>query len=342
VNGPEVWWEGVSHKQIIDWINAGPGTNGMDALAERLTKLAETLNRIADLKNTVLQRINSGEWSGSAAEVAAQAVQMMRDFDDTMVHRSLMNTLAIHGQADNAAWAKANVPPLVDTHAAQVPTGNLIDVLNSTVDHQQHLRAVKEAEEQARRVMREYEAMTVDRIAAQGPPVPTPGAGRDPVGREPDGSTPAGTDLSRTEPSGTAGGHSFASSPVGVVAEAPRTAGSPVGGIIGGPGGEGPPHGGRPGGEPRVGERGSQSGTGLRGGTTEMVGRGGPRGNSTGVAPFGTATRGNPDDDKEHQVKYALTGAEIFEPDNDDGLLHDPFRPGSFVAPASIGDDDDE
>jgi hypothetical protein len=37
-----------------------------------------------------------------------------------------------------------------------------------------------------------------------------------------------------------------------------------------------------------------------------------------------------------------VPGSEIFEPDNDGGLLYDPFRPGSFVAPASIGDDDDE
>lgn len=47
-------------------------------------------------------------------------------------------------------------------------------------------------------------------------------------------------------------------------------------------------------------------------------------------------------EDNEHKARYAILGAEIFEPDNDDGLLHDPFRPGSFVAPSSIGDDDDE
>jgi len=57
---------------------------------------------------------------------------------------------------------------------------------------------------------------------------------------------------------------------------------------------------------------------------------------------MGTAGPTRSDEDKDHQVKYGVLGSEIFEPDNEDGLLRDPFRPGSFVAPATIGDDDDE
>jgi hypothetical protein len=87
---------------------------------------------------------------------------------------------------------------------------------------------------------------------------------------------------------------------------------------------------------------GAHPGTGFhqragRGGVGEVLGRA-TRGGQFGVVPSGAAKS---DEDKEHRGRYAVPESEIFEPDNDDGLLHDPFHPGSYVAPASIGDDDE-
>ncbi|MCA1655720.1 MAG: hypothetical protein LC635_04600, partial [Pseudonocardiaceae bacterium] len=353
-----------------------------------------------------LQRVNAGEWSGNAATVAAGAMQVMRDFDDTMGHHGTTSTLAAFGQSGNAGWARSSVPPVVDARPVQIPSGSPLDVLNATEDYHEQQAAAKDAEERARQVMRDYQTMTTDRIEAMPPLSPAPqvvvaghedtitprpgdtGPGSDgssngyvpPRGGEPgDGDTgggtgggtaaprpggaaqggppvpvpPSVTEPSATDPSGTAGTRPpLTPSPVGAapatVGEPPRPTAAPFVGF-GGPGadgGRGPLRGGHPSGGagPRVGEPGSR---GAQPGTGQVLGRGGAasgatRGGAPGMAPFGAPGPGRTDEDKDHQVKYGVPGSEIFEPDHDDGLLHDPFRPGSYVAPASIGDDEDE
>jgi hypothetical protein len=417
MSGPDVRWEGVSHEQIVAWTSKGRGAKVTELLEARLTSAAEALNQTADLINTTLQRVNGGEWTGNAATVAAAAMQVMRDFDDTMGHHGTTSTLAAFGQSDNADWAKASVPPVVDMRPPQSPTGNPADLLALTEDFHDQVHAAKDAETRARQVMSDYTAMTTDRIAAMprlAPPpqvvladpgdtitsAPRPGDSPDgsshdyvpPRGGKPDGGDtsgnaaaprpggtvpagpqggppiplpPAGTDRFGTAPSGTAPSGTAPPGTGGIrppltlspgggpVGEPPRTF-SPVGGFtrtVGGPGvegGRGPLRGGGQTGGiggPRPGEpgaRGAHPGVGARGGAAEILGRSGTaRGGAPGMAPLGAAGRSESDEDKDHQVKYGVPGSEIFEPDHDDGLLHDPFHPGSYVAPASIGEEDE-
>src|SRR5690349_7894713 len=123
MTGPDVWWPGVSHTQIVDWIRKGRGAAVTETLEACLKSLAKALNDNANLANTVLQRVNGGEWTGSAAGVAAQAMEVMRDFDDTMGHRGETNNLAAFGQSDNSSWVRASVPPVVDAWSGLLPTG---------------------------------------------------------------------------------------------------------------------------------------------------------------------------------------------------------------------------
>ena len=76
-----------------------------------------------------------------------------------------------------------------------------------------------------------------------------------------------------------------------------------------------------------------------RGGVPALAGRSAGTGSPLGVVPGGHGR--SADEDKEHHDRYAVSESEIFEPGNDDGVLHDPFRPGSHVAPPAIGDDDE-
>ncbi|MFC4857967.1 hypothetical protein ACFPCV_31080 [Actinophytocola glycyrrhizae] len=399
---PDVRWDDVSHQQIVAWTRHGLGAAATERLEERLTSVAEALADNSDDVNATLQRVDGGEWTGSAATAAAAAMRVVRDFDDILGHHGRMNVLAAFGQSDNANWARANVPPCVDVRAAQQPTGSPLDALGATADHQHQLRAAKDAEERARQVMRQYHSMTTARVAALPPLSPAPRvvittsdgitvpSGGDPAGGHvaprgtrsgdgfPDvvdvreaGSRPA----DRPPPDGPAvpapgrtGSSSFSPgipAPSGAPAAnggAPTTASGsaptrepdvvrgPLPGSgqpgSGGQPGNGQPGGGQPGSRARDGRPGDVVGVhpgdralraGGRGGLADVQGQAARGGAPFGVTP-GTAGKA---EDQERRGRYAVPGSEIFEPDNDDGLLHDPFRPGSYVAPASIGDDDE-
>jgi hypothetical protein len=385
MNRPDVRWEHVSHREIVDWVTQGRGAAVTERLEARLRSVAAALNANAELANGVLRQVDGGAWTGTAATVAAQAMRVLRDFDDTMRHHGEMNNLAAFGQSDNSSWVRANVPAVVET--PRFPTGSPIDVLDSTVDYYYQLRAVKDAEEQARQVMRDYETMTVERITSLPPLAPAPQvvvSGREDtivVDQLPprDGVPDEGDGPRQSEPEdhepllshedaqqrrgdadgiGSSGHHSVGTPPVGDAGGDALPGGSsqtdPSGarsslsgdgaaghadettrpitgpGVVGSEGDREPPRVGVP--SVRGGHGGAPRGEG------ETYGRA-KQGGLTGVAPTGTRQS---DEDKEHQVRYRVPGSEIFEPDNVDGLLHDPFRPGSYVVPGSIGDDDDE
>src|SRR5690606_8740208 len=125
----------------------------------------------------------------------------------------------------------------------------------------------------------------------------------------------------------------------------PLTGGGPRGGGDAGNG-----RGGKTGQGPRTagpgpGGRGGPA-LGLRGGTpADSITKTGSAGRpaASGVAPVGAAGgAGRREEDEEHKARYGLLSSEYFEPETEDGYLVDPFRAGSFVAPETIGDEDDE
>lgn len=389
MSGPDVRWEGIPHQQIVFWVACGRGAKVTEVLEERLTTAAEALAQTADLANATLQRVNAGEWTGSAATLAAQAMQVARDFDDVMGHHGKMGSLAAFGQSDNADWAKSSVPPVASV-VSPAPTGSLIDMVNATRDYHEQLQAAKDAEEQARRVMRDYESMTSDRVAAMPPLSPPPRLvaadaadtivvgpdGRDDLVRGDDAPRPGGApaadqpDGGRSGPGATGPSAGTAVTPQGVSGRGDSVAGG-TGTVPGGDRGSGSGIGLLPADDRRgsggsdqrgfggfVGDRrgpagsvggdrrgvgdGDRRGSGGLGGARIVAGGGrGASAGAHGLAPL-AAGRGPVDEERDHRVKYGLAGSEIFEPDHDDGLLHDPYRPGSFVAPATIGDDEDE
>lgn len=367
MTGPDVRWDGVSHGQIVDWVGRGRGAAVTEILEDRLRSVAEALSANADRVNGILQKVHGGEWTGNAATVAAQAMRVLRDFDDTMRHHGVTNHLAAFGQSDNSSWVRASVPPLVDLWPALQPSGGPLDVLSSTEDMYDRLRAAKDAEEQARRVMREYETMTVERVTSLPPLAPAPQVVVDghedtivvaPVdhvvprdhGRD-EGGGPRRTE-DDPQPSGGTDrppvGDRRGSSEHGLVGGGPgRTDAASASFPVGGGGNSAAPGGGghsaaptRPvGGTEFVAPGDRVSGPGDRRGFVEVVRRG-RYGGLNGFAPVAGQRRS--DEDTEHENRYAVPESTIFEPDNVGGLFYDPFRPGSFVVPGSIGDDDDE
>jgi hypothetical protein len=384
VSTPDTRWDYYRHVQIAEWANSGRGAAVTELLEARLKSVAEVLKGSADTINGIMQHVSGGEWTGNAATLATQAMRVLRDFDDMLGHHGEMNSLAAYGQSDNSSWVRVSVPAVVDVQAPQIPTGGPIDILNSTVDYHHQVQAARDAEERARQVMREYETMTVGRIAALPPLSPPPqvvvavsgtapridlGPGNGPRDQQglsqvdkPNDPTrseapalqqvpPGGSSEDRsadnggpsTDPSGVSDGQPPLVSRVsgGHTGEAARTGPVPVGGfspVVSEPGTR--QLSGRPPNLAVPREAGARPGAGTRG--AEVWGRGSKQVGAAGITPVGAAGPGRSDEDKDHQAKYLVPGSEIFEPDNDDGLLHDPFRPGSYVAPATIGDEDDE
>lgn len=381
---PDVRWEGWSHEQIHRRVSEGPGAAVTERLEARLASVSRALYENSDQVNATLQRVDGGEWDGGSAATAAAAMRVVRDFDDILGHHGKLNGLAAFGQSDNAAWARANVPPYVDVRALATPTGDPLDAFNATVDHHRALRAAKDAEERAREVMRQYQTMTTTRIAALPPlspaprlvvftdtaqpesalhprarardvvshadqpdngtptPAPRPGPGeRFPTG---DPGLPAGVappPAGRDTPPNAADQHRNA-----VSAATAASAGLPaVPDAVRGPWESAPPD------TPRTAPPGARPESVLQDPRPGLIGmtprppRGGfttvPRRNGGG--PLGVVPGGNgrSDDDKEHHDRYAVSESAIFEPEDDDGTLHDPFRPGSHVAPPAIGADDE-
>lgn len=177
-------------------------------------------------------------------------------------------------------------------------------------------------------------------------PAGTPGEANGPAAPPPSGAAGAATGSSPVEPPP---GERATTNTEGT------TRASAVGGVGARPGADGPLPGPdvirRDGGHAGAGPRDADPGgrglgahpgagplrAGGRGGVADVLGRA-TRGEPFGVAPGGARKA---EEDGERRGRYAVPGSEIFEPDNDDGLLHDPFRPGSYVAPASIGDEDE-
>ncbi|MFL6127093.1 hypothetical protein [Actinophytocola sp.] len=173
MTGPDVRWEGVSHRQIVAGVDRGPGAAATEALEARLERVTRALGENAGLADAVLREIDGG-WTGDAATVTAETLRLLRDFDDAMRHHGEMTGLTASGQSDGSSRVRASMPPVADPWPSLFPTGGPIDVLNSTVDVDHQLRAAREAEERARQVMRGYESTTVERVASLPPLSPAP------------------------------------------------------------------------------------------------------------------------------------------------------------------------
>lgn len=377
---PDVRWEGWSHRQIHERVSGGPGAAVTERLEARLASVSRALYENSDQVNATLQRVDGGEWDGGTATAAAAAMRVVRDFDDILGHHGKLNELAAYGQSDNAAWVRANVPPYVDVRVLATPTGDPLDAFNATVDHHHALRAAKDAEERAREVMRQYQTMTTTRIAALPPlsPAPrlvvvtetdAPESALHPRSHDGDSDDDRGRPTDRPDhgkppPEPRHGGGERlpnTGSPVGAApaphrgdatpnaTDQPRSTLSARTAPSGGPAAvpdmvsgqwESAPPAAQPGARPENVLQSPRPGLiGItprppRGGTGRHLGSGGP----LGVVPGG---HGRPADDEEHHNRYAVAGSAFFEPEDDDGVLRDVYRPGSHIAPPAIGHDDE-
>jgi hypothetical protein len=312
VDGSDMRWEGVPHEQIVAWVSEGPGAALTEQMEARLKSAAEALNDVSNSVNAAIQRAG-GDWVGGAADAAAEAMRVLRDFDDGMHFTSNVSGVRASGQSAGAGFVRANVPPVAEVKPPN-PTGGLIDILNTTVDFQRQQAAAKEAEQRARDLMREYERAATARmsnmtpltpapqvvldIAPASPPQPPPPAPRPPIVEPPprprdpgDGPRAAGPDggPDPAQPGPAPSGAPGASGPTqAAVAPAPGPAQVtpvPPGGPAAVPGGSGTtaplPVGG-------VANRGPAGGTGSRP-FGESPGRGGgaPGGDSRGGGPAG-------------------------------------------------------
>lgn len=168
----DIRWDNYSHREIVDLVNAGPGASLTATMEAHLRRVSDVLDELADQVSGVIAR-TGGDWQGGAADVATNAMSVLRGVDDGMHFTSNLAGIRVFGQSDNAGWVRANMPPVVEVHPPE-PTGQLIDILNASIDYQKQRAAARQAEQRAREIMQQYTEATRERAAGMTPLSPVP------------------------------------------------------------------------------------------------------------------------------------------------------------------------
>src|ERR1044072_6276268 len=99
----DVRLEGISHEQIMRWVGEGDADTTTHVFEARMQKIVSVLHESGENTNRAVQRTNAGEWQGTTAESAQQAMMTMRDYDDTMHGHSEGNRYSAMGQSGESA-----------------------------------------------------------------------------------------------------------------------------------------------------------------------------------------------------------------------------------------------
>ncbi|TWP53083.1 PPE domain-containing protein [Lentzea tibetensis] len=161
-------WRGYPHEQLHAMINGGPGVSASHELERKWKKLADSLTRIDDDLNKALGKVGA-DWEGSTAEATTAALSPLAQWAaDAAQGSEVMKSSAVI-QADNIADARKKMPePLKVT--TEAPSGfdialgamtgpfGAMDVINQQQDHERQEAAQENAQQQAIKVMEDYES----------------------------------------------------------------------------------------------------------------------------------------------------------------------------------------
>lgn len=172
-------WEGVSHRQIWDWVHNGPGapavTPAFDAVFALASELAD-----ADVDLAAAAGSAGGEWQGNAAEsfLASMSGASAWAGDAQGQMHADSATATTHGS--DYGHARNSVPELTDTsmhwYDYAQEAGRFVAPLTSFIatDQERREAAEQEAAETARRAMQQYEAQAQANTGSVSPLAPVP------------------------------------------------------------------------------------------------------------------------------------------------------------------------
>ncbi|MFS8096552.1 PPE domain-containing protein [Lentzea alba] len=162
-------WQGFSHKELYDRINAGPGPSASFASMERWQGVSAALSEINDdLHNGIT--LSGAKWEGKASEMAQAGLNPIAAWADSARTGADVMRYSAELQAGHISKARADMPPPVTVTSEQpgaLVTG-LTHLFGGQTDHEKQEAAQDAAERRAREVMTTYASSTTSNTSTLG------------------------------------------------------------------------------------------------------------------------------------------------------------------------------
>jgi PPE family len=162
-------WQGYTHQELYDALNAGPGASASSNSAARWAALSSTLSEINnDLFSGVASSTDG--WAGEAADTARDSITPLAKWaDDAHAGADVMRASA-ETQADYISTARSEMPPPVQSSPANPSgfLGGLLELFGGQVDAEITEAAQHAAAMRAFEVMTTYQANTANNTSTLG------------------------------------------------------------------------------------------------------------------------------------------------------------------------------
>ncbi|MDT7785408.1 MAG: hypothetical protein QOF58_3827 [Pseudonocardiales bacterium] len=162
-------WQGYSHKELYDRINAGPGPSASFASMERWQGVSNALTEINDdLHNGIA--LSGAKWTGKASEIAQAGLNPIAAWADSARTGADVMRYSAELQAGHISKARADMPKPVNVTSEQpgaLVTG-LTHLFVGQTDHEKQEAAQDAAERRAREVMSTYASSTTANTSTLG------------------------------------------------------------------------------------------------------------------------------------------------------------------------------
>ncbi|MEV6243514.1 PPE domain-containing protein [Lentzea sp. NPDC051838] len=162
-------WQGYSHKELYDRINAGPGPSASFASMERWQGVSSALTEINDDLHKGIT-LSGARWTGKASEMAAAGLNPIAAWADSARTGADVMRYSAELQAGHISKARADMPKPVNVTSEQpgaLITG-LTHLFGGQTDHEKQEAAQDAAERRAREVMTTYASSTTSNTSTLG------------------------------------------------------------------------------------------------------------------------------------------------------------------------------
>ncbi|MHA6798429.1 PPE domain-containing protein [Bounagaea algeriensis] len=154
-------WQGYSHAELYEQINAGPGPDGSTDPARRWTELTRALDEI-DEGIAAAVRSAAADWEGAAADSARDGLRPLGDWAAQARHAAETMRERAEQQAEFISRARRDMPPPVQVTAEEPGAAAtlLTHLFGGQTDYEHQEARKAAAEQRAHDVMRSYETST--------------------------------------------------------------------------------------------------------------------------------------------------------------------------------------
>lgn len=162
-------WQGYSHKELYERINAGPGPSASFASMERWAGVSAALSEINDDLHSGIS-LSGAKWQGKAADMAQSGLNPIAAWADGARTGSDVMRYSAELQAGHISKARADMPAPVKVTAEQpgALVAGITHLFGGQTDHEKQEAAQDAAERRAREVMSTYASSTTSNTSTLG------------------------------------------------------------------------------------------------------------------------------------------------------------------------------